>query len=98
MRGIDVACVVFFVRNQFHPVLLIGDDITETVALHILRQSGCCEDTVRPLLGNVLVLREDPLLFQLQLQGLTLAKTNKATSVMELQHTEVCSSREIKEL
>lgn len=92
MRGIDVACVVFLVRHQFNPVLFIGNDITETVAFHILRQSGCCEDTVNSLLGNVLVLGKDPFLFQLQLQGLTLGKSNRETLVMEFQHSEVSLS------
>lgn len=89
MRGIDVACVVFLVRHQFDPVLFIGNNITETVAFHILRQSGCCEDAVEALLGNMLVLGEDPLLLQLQLQGLTLGKSNRGTSVTEFQHAEV---------
>lgn len=92
MRGIDVACVVFLVRHQFHPVLFIGNNITETVAFHILRQSGCCEDTVKSLLGNVLVLGEDALLFQLQLQGLTLGKSNRGTLVMEFQHSGLSRS------
>lgn len=92
MRGIDVACVVFLVRHQFDPVLFIGNDIPETVAFHILRQSGRCEDTVHSLLGNVLVLGEDPLLFQLQLQGLTLGKSNRGTLVMEFQHSEASLS------
>lgn len=88
MRGVDVACVVFLVRHQFDPVLFIGNNIAETVAFHILRQSGCCEDTVSSLLRNVLVLGEDPLLFELQLQGLTLGKSNRGTLVMEFQHSE----------
>lgn len=92
MRGIDVACVVFLVRHQFDPVLFIGNDITETVAFYVLRQSGCCEDTVNSLLGYVLVLGEDPLLFQLQLQGLTLGKLNKGTLVMEFRQAEVSLS------
>lgn len=72
MRGIDVACVVFLVGHQFDPVLFVGNHVTETVALRVLGQSGDGERAVRPLLGNLLVLGEDPLLFQLQLQGLTL--------------------------
>lgn len=92
MRGIDVACVVFLVRHQFDPVLFIGNDITETVAFHILRQGGCCEDTVNSLLGYVLVLSENPLLFQLQLQGLTLWKSNRGTLVMEIRQAEVSLS------
>lgn len=80
MRGVDVACVVLLVRHQLNPVLLIGNHITETVAFHILRQSGRCKDAVHPLLENLLILSEDPLLLQLQLQCLTLGKPKRDIS------------------
>lgn len=72
MRGINVARVVLLVWYELDPILLIRDDVTETVALCVFRQSCCGENRVCPLLGHLLILSEDSLLFQLQLQGLTL--------------------------
>lgn len=74
MRGIDVACVVLLVWYKLDPVLFVRNHVTETVALCVFGQSCCGENTVCPLLGNLLILSEDPLLFQLQLQGLTLER------------------------
>lgn len=88
MRSIDVACVVLLVRHQFDPVLFVWNHIAETVAFRVLGQSGCRKHAVDPLLENLLILGEDPLLLQLQLQGLTLGKPNRGTSVMEIQHTQ----------
>lgn len=88
MRGIDVARVVFLIRHQFDPVLFVWNHVAEAVALRVLGQGGCVEDAVDPLLGNLLVLGEDPLLFQLQLQGLALGKSNRGTLVTEFQRTQ----------
>lgn len=72
VRGVDVTRVVFFVGDKLDSILLVRDDITKTVALQVFGQSCRRDDAVRPLLRHLLVLSEDPLLLQLQLQGLTL--------------------------
>jgi len=72
MRGIDVARVVLFIWHQLDPILFVRNNVTESVALRVFGQSCCGENTVGSLLGHLLILSEDPLLFQLQLQGLTL--------------------------
>lgn len=77
MRGINVACVVLFVGHQLDPVLFVRNNVAETVALRVFGQSRCGEDAVCPLLWHLLVLSEDPLLFQLQLQGLTLQRQER---------------------
>lgn len=74
MWGVDVACVVLLVGYQLNPILFVGNHVTETVALCVFGQSCCGDNTVGPLLGNLLVLCENTLLFQLQLQGLTLER------------------------
>lgn len=74
MWGIDVARVVLLVWHELDPILLVRNHVAEAVALCVFGQSCRGENTVRPLLGNLLVLSEDPLLFQLQLQGLTLER------------------------
>lgn len=63
MRGIDVASVVLLVWNKLDTVLFVRHHVTESIALRVFRQSGCGEKTVCSLLGNLLVLSEDPLLF-----------------------------------
>ena len=77
MRGIDVARVVLLVWHKFNPILLVRNHVAEAVALCVFGQSCRGENAVRPLLGNLLVLSEDPLLFQLQLQGLTLERKER---------------------
>lgn len=77
VRGVDVACVVFLVGHKLHAILLVRNDVTETVALRVLGQSRRGEDAVGLLLGHLLVLSEDPLLLQLQLQGLTLQRQRR---------------------
>ena len=96
MRGVNVACVVLLVGYELDPILLVRNNITETVALCVFGQSCCGENTVCPLLGHLLILSEDPLLFQLQLQGLTLERQRKkGVLVIEYQathHSEVSLS------
>lgn len=75
MRGVDVSRVVLFVWHKLHSILLVRDDVTETVALYVFGQRCCREDAVGPLLGHLLVLGEDLLLLQLQLQRLILGVT-----------------------
>lgn len=74
MRGIDVARVVLLVWYKLNPILFVWNNVTETVALSVFGQSCCSENTVCPLLGHLFILSEDPLLFQLQLQSLTLKR------------------------
>lgn len=102
MRGIDIARIVLLVWYKLDPILFVRNNVTETVALCVFGQSCCCENTVCPFLGNLLILSEDPLLFQLQLQGLTLErqrekerKRQEGVLVIEFQathHSEVSLS------
>lgn len=97
MRGIDVARVVLLVGYKFNPILFVRNNVTETVALCVFGQGCRGENTVCPLLEHLLILSEDPLLFQLQLKGLTLRqrgreRERRGALVIEFQathHSEV---------
>lgn len=89
MRGVDVTRVVFFVGHKLDSILLVRDDITKTVALQVFGQSCRRDDAVRPLLRHLLVLGEDPLLLQLQLQGLTLGVQMEKEEGLVLKHQAI---------
>lgn len=74
MRGVDVARVVLLVGHELDPVVFIRNDVTEAVALGVFGECRRGEDAAGPFLGHLLVLCEDLLLFQLQLQVLTLQR------------------------
>lgn len=69
MGGIDVACVVFFGRDELHPILLVWDNFSDPAALGVFRQSGSAEGAVGFFVWDLLILCEHHSIFQLFLQG-----------------------------
>lgn len=69
MGGVDIACVVFFGRDELHSILLVWDNFSDPAALGVLRQSGGAEDAVGLFVWDLLIFCEHHSIFQLLLQG-----------------------------